>query len=160
MAVSRVGHDKTPQSLATPAFAGFPPVAENGTKAVLTTGMTTDRKNFIFTVRRGIMAEIEYPGVVQLIERVVWDHEAESLSLSTRTKIPLKSLISEGFFLFFVYCGADDDITPMLLYANTRHTQKYFIAIMPKLRYDTNIKNVELPRLQGIIWAKYYRFPY
>ncbi len=43
------------------------------------------------------MIEIEYPGVVQLIERVVWDHEAESLSLSTRTKIPLKSLISEGF---------------------------------------------------------------
>ena len=43
------------------------------------------------------MTEIEYPGVVQLIERVVWDHEAESLSLSTRTKIPLKSLISEGF---------------------------------------------------------------
>ena len=122
--------------------------------------MTTDRKIFDFLPRRDIMAEIEYPGVVQLIERVVWDHEAESLSLSTRTKIPLKSLISEGFFLFFVYCGADDDITPMLLYANTRHTQKYFIAIMPKLRYDTNIKNVELPRLQGIIWAKYYRFPY
>ncbi len=68
--------------------------------------MTTDRKIFIFTVRRGIMEKTEYPGVVQLIERVVWDHEAESLSLSTRTKIPLKSLISEGFFLFFVYCGA------------------------------------------------------
>lgn len=154
------GLDKSPQSLAARAIAGLPPVAENGTKAALTTGMTTDRKIFLFTPRRGIMAEIEYPGVVQLIERVVWDHEAESLSLSTRTKIPLKSLISEGFFLFFVYCGADDDITPMLLYANTRHTQKYFIAIMPKLRYDTNIKNVELPRLQGIIWAKYYRFPY
>ena len=42
------------------------------------------------------MAEIEYPGVVQLIERVVWDHEAESLSLSTRTNPPLKSTISEG----------------------------------------------------------------
>jgi len=28
------------------------------------------------------------------------------LSLSTRTKIPLKSTISEGFFLFFVYCDA------------------------------------------------------
>ena len=41
----------------------------------------------------------EYPGVVQLIERAVWDREAESLSLSTRTKAPLKSLISEGFFL-------------------------------------------------------------
>lgn len=59
--------------------------------------MTTDRKIFIFTPRRGIMAEIEYPGVVQLIERVVWDHEAASLSLATRTKSPLKSLISEGF---------------------------------------------------------------
>ena len=81
----------------TPAFARFPPIAENGTKAALTTGMTTDRKIFDFLPRRDIMAEIEYPGVVQLIERVVWDHEAESLSLSTRTKIPLKSLISEGF---------------------------------------------------------------
>lgn len=43
------------------------------------------------------MAETEYPGVVQLIERVVWDHEAASLSLATRTKTPLKSLITEGF---------------------------------------------------------------
>ena len=59
--------------------------------------MTTDRKIFDFLPRRGIMTEIEYPGVVQLIERVVWDHEAESLSLSTRTKIPLKSTILEGF---------------------------------------------------------------
>ena len=104
-----MGQDKPPQILATRAIAGFSPVAENGTKAALTTGMTTDRKIFIFIPRRGIMAEIEYPGVVQLIERVVWDHEAESLSLSTRTKIPLKSLISEGFFLFFVYCGAGFD---------------------------------------------------
>lgn len=109
MAVSGTGHCETPQSLATPAFAGFSPIAESGTKAALTTGMTTDRKIFIFTVRRGIMEKTEYPGVVQLIERVVWDHEAESLSLSTRTKIPLKSLISEGFFLFFVYCGAGDE---------------------------------------------------
>ena len=106
MAVSGTGQGETPQSLAAPAFAGFLPLAENGTKAVLTTGMTTDRKNSIFTVRRGIMEKTAYPGVVQLIERVVWDHEAESLSLSTRTKIPLTSLITEGFFLFFVYCGA------------------------------------------------------
>ena len=99
MAVSGTGHGEAPQSLATPVFAGFHPIAENGIKAFLTTGMTTDRKIFDFPSRRGIMAEIEYPGVVQLIERVVWDHEAESLSLSTRTKTPLKSLISEGFFL-------------------------------------------------------------
>lgn len=68
--------------------------------------MTTDRKNFIFTVRRGIMAEIEYPGVAQLVGRDIWDVEVGCSSHLTRTKIPLKSLISEGFFLFFVYCGA------------------------------------------------------
>ena len=109
MAVSGTGQGKTPQSLVTPVLAGFLPIAENGIKAALTTGMTTDRKIFDFLPRRGIMAEIEYPGVVQLIERAVWDREAESLSLSTRTKIPLKSLISEGFFLFIVYCGAESE---------------------------------------------------
>ena len=100
------GLDKSPQSLAARAIAGFPPVAENGTKAALTTGMTTDRKNFIFTPRRGIMAEIEYPGVAQLVGRDIWDVEVGCSSHLTRTKIPLKSLISEGFFLFFGYCGA------------------------------------------------------
>ena len=57
MAVSGTGQGETPQILTAQAFAGFAPAAESGTKAVLTTGMTTDRKNFIFTVRRGIMAE-------------------------------------------------------------------------------------------------------
>ena len=68
--------------------------------------MTTDRKIFIFTPRRGIMAEIEYPGVAQLVGRDIWDVEVGCSSHLTRTKIPLKSTISEGFFLFFVYCGA------------------------------------------------------
>ena len=86
-----------PQSLATPAIAGFSPVAENGTKAVLTTGMTTDRKIFDFPSRRGIMAEIEYPGIAKLVSRLVWDQETVRSSRTTRTKIPLKSLISEGF---------------------------------------------------------------
>ena len=106
MAVSGIGRGETPQSLAAPAFAGFSLVAETGTKAVLTTGMTTDRKIFIFTPRRGIMAEIEYPGVAQLVGRDIWDVEVGCSSHLTRTKIPLKSLISEGFFLFFGYCGA------------------------------------------------------
>ena len=107
MAVSGTGQGETPQSLAAPAFAGFPTIAENGTKAALTTGMTTDRKIFIFTPCRGIMAEIEYPGVAQLVGRDIWDVEVGCSSHLTRTKIPLKSTISEGFFLFFVYCGAD-----------------------------------------------------
>jgi hypothetical protein len=62
-----------PQSLATPSFAGFSPVAENGTKAALTTGMTTDRKIFDFLPRRDIMAEIEYPGIAKLVSRLVWE---------------------------------------------------------------------------------------
>ena len=107
MAVSGTGQGETPQSLATRAIAGFPPAAENGTKAALTTGMTTDRKIFDFLPRRGIMTEIEYPGIAQLVARLIWVQEAERSNRSTRTKIPLKSLISEGFFLFFVYCGAD-----------------------------------------------------
>ena len=76
MAVSGSGHGKTPQSLATPAFAGLSPVAEGGTKVALTTGLTTDRKNFIFTPRRGIMAEIEYPGIAKLVSRLVWERVA------------------------------------------------------------------------------------
>ena len=97
MAVSGTGQGETPQRLAMPAFAGFPPIAESSIKAGLTTGMTTDRKIFIFTPRRGIMAEIEYPGVAQLVGRDIWDVEVGCSSHLTRTKIPLKSLISEGF---------------------------------------------------------------
>ena len=91
------GLDKSPEGLTTRAIAGFPPVAENGTKAALTTGMTTDRKIFIFTPRRGIMAEIEYPGIAKLVSRLVWDQETVRSSRTTRTKSPLKLLISVGF---------------------------------------------------------------
>ena len=106
MAVSGAGQGETPQSLAAPALAGFHPVAESGIKAALTTGMTTDRNIFDFPLCRGIMAEIEYPGIAKLVSRLVWDQETVRSSRTTRTKIPLKSTISEGFFLFFVYCGA------------------------------------------------------
>ena len=110
MAVSGTEQGETPESLVTPAFVGFPPVVENGIKAALTTGMTTDRKIFDFPLRRGIMTEIEYPGIAKLVSRLVWDQETVRSSRTTRTKIPLKLLISEGFFLFFVYCGADIEL--------------------------------------------------
>lgn len=97
VAVSGTGQSETPQSLATPAFAGFSPAAESGTKAALTTCLTTDRKIFDFSLRRGIMAEIEYPGIAKLVSRLVWDQETVRSSRTTRAKIPLKSLISEGF---------------------------------------------------------------
>ena len=59
--------------------------------------MTTDRKIFDFLLRRDIMAETEYPGIAQLVARLIWVQEAERSNRSTRTKIPLKSTISEGF---------------------------------------------------------------
>ena len=59
--------------------------------------MTTDKKIFDFLPRRGIMAEIEYPGIAKLVSRLVWDQETVRSSRTTRTKNPLKSLISEGF---------------------------------------------------------------
>ena len=107
MAVCWTGQGETPQSLVTPAFAGLSTIAESGIKSALTTGMTTDRKIFDFPLRRGIMTEIEYPGIAKLVSRLVWDQETVRSSRTTRTKIPLKSMISEEFFLFFVYCGAE-----------------------------------------------------
>ena len=55
------------------------------------------QKKLYFSARRGIMAEIEYPGIAKLVSRLVWDQETVRSSRTTRTKIPLKSLISEGF---------------------------------------------------------------
>ena len=107
MAVSGSGQAETPHPLATPAFAGFGLLGKPRRNPALTTWMTTDRKNLDFPVCRGIMAEIEYPGVAQLVARQLWELDVVRSSRTTRTKIPLKLLISEGFFLFFVYCGAE-----------------------------------------------------
>ena len=54
------------------------------------------------------MAEIEYPGIAKLVSRLVWDQETVRSSRTTRTKIPLKLLISEGFFLFFGSASATE----------------------------------------------------
>ncbi len=59
--------------------------------------LTADRKNFIFTARRGIMEKSKYPGIAKLVSRLVWDQETVRSSRTTRTKTPLKSTISEGF---------------------------------------------------------------
>ena len=55
------------------------------------------QKIFDFPPRLGIMTEIEYPGIAKLVSRLVWDQETVRSSRTTRTKNPLKSLISEGF---------------------------------------------------------------
>ena len=56
---------------------------------------------------------IMHPGIAKLVSRLVWDQETVRSSRTTRTKTPLKLLISEGFFLFFVYCGASGE--PVIL---------------------------------------------
>ena len=42
---------------------------------------------------------IMHPGIAKLVSRLVWDQETVRSSRTTRTKSPLKLLISEGFFL-------------------------------------------------------------
>lgn len=68
--------------------------------------MTTDRKSLFFLSAVVSWQKTEYPGIAKLVSRLVWDQETVRSSRTTRTKAPLKSLISEGLFLFFVYCGA------------------------------------------------------
>ena len=133
MAVSGVEQGKTPESLVTPAFAGFPPVVENGIKAALTTGMTTDRKIFIFSARHGIMAEIEYPGVAKLVSRLIWVQETGRSSRPTRTKIPLKSLISEGFFLSLSIAAQMSSLSFSTYLFDKRRLN---IVIFAELRYN------------------------
>ena len=78
----------------TRAFAGFRRVTKPGRKTALTTGLTTDRKIFDFRLSRGIIAKTEYPGVVQLIERAVWDVVVERFCDFDKME---KSLVAQGF---------------------------------------------------------------
>ena len=133
VAVSGSGHSKTPQSIATPVFAGFPPVAESGIKVALTTGMTTDRKIFDFLPHRCIMAEIEYPGVAQLVGRDIWDVEVGCSSHLTRTKIPLKSTISEGFS-YSLFIAAQEVSLSFLTYLFDK--RRLNIVIFAEVQYN------------------------
>ena len=59
--------------------------------------MTTDRKSLFFLSAVVSWQKTEYPGIAKLVSRLVWDQETVRSSRTTRTKIPLKLLISEGF---------------------------------------------------------------
>ena len=115
MAVSGTGQGETPQSLAARAIAGFPPVAENGIKVVLTTGMTTDGKIFQSHKFCAIMVQNQISG---------YSAVGSALDLGSRGRA-FESLYSDqnpseindfrGIFLFFVYCDADFESTTMEL---------------------------------------------
>ena len=42
---------------------------------------------------------LRYPGVAQLVGRLVWDQDAASSSLATRTKIPKSAKVDLGILL-------------------------------------------------------------
>ena len=86
VAVSGTGQSRTPQILATPAFAEFNLCGKPRRNPALTTWMITGRKNFDFPACRGIMAAIEYPGVAQLVARQLWELDVVRSSRTTRTK--------------------------------------------------------------------------
>ena len=62
--------------------------------------MTTDRKIFIFITRRGIMAEIEYPGIATLVSRLVWEQDATGSNPVTRTTFLEKNAFLGGFLRY------------------------------------------------------------
>ena len=70
-----------------------------------------------------------------------WDQETVRSSRTTRTKIPLKSTISEEFFLFFVYCSAEFKNGPLIyfvvplyqLYLLIRKPTDFSVVILQKI---------------------------
>ena len=90
MPVSEPSETETPEALETRAIAVFNRPLKSTPKLHLTTALTTDSEIF-----RNWKSK--YPGVAQLVARVVWDHQAAGSNPVTRTKNPLKSLISVGF---------------------------------------------------------------
>ena len=95
MPVSEPCITETPEALETRSFAGFDRPLNSTQKLHLTTALTTDSE--ISRNRKS-----KYPGVAQLVARVVWDHQAAGSNPVTRTKNPLKSLISEDFSILKV----------------------------------------------------------
>ena len=72
--------------------------------------LASEEKSWYSRYAARMRAAYLYPGIAKLVSRLVWDQETVRASRTTRTKIPLKSMISEGFFLFFVYCGAKFEV--------------------------------------------------
>ena len=91
MPVSEPSETETPEALGMRALAGFDRPLKSTPKLHLTTALTTDSE--IFKNRKS-----KYPGVAQLVARVVWDHQAAGSNPVTRTKSPLKSTISADFY--------------------------------------------------------------
>ena len=92
---------------------------------------------------------IQYPGIAKLVSRLVWDQETVRSSRTTRTKIPLKSLISEGFSYSLSIAAQD-----LTVVAEIRR----LIVIFTKLYY--NKLTVGLCAAKAAVWFKYGCFSF
>ena len=111
MAVSETEQGETPQSLVTPAFAGFPLVAESGTKAALTTGMTTDGKIFQSHKFCAIMVQNQISGYSAVGSALDLGSRGRAFESLYSDQNPSEIVDFRGIFLFFVYCGAEFEST-------------------------------------------------
>ena len=80
---------ESPESLGTAGLTALFPSPVTGQKTALTTCLTT-------------VVIILYPGVAQLVARLLWEQDAGSSSLPTRTKTPQNPLILRSFSLFLL----------------------------------------------------------
>ena len=84
------------------------------------------------------MAEIEYPGIAKLVSRLVWDQETVRSSRTTRTKIPLKSWISEGFSYSLSIAA---QILSLSFLTYLFYKRRLNIVIFAELQYNLVINN-------------------
>ena len=57
-------------------------------------------KSLLFLSLHGIMQKTKYPGVAQLVARLLWEQDAGSSSLPTRTNFVRKTVRNGGFSAF------------------------------------------------------------
>ena len=86
-----------PEVLGTVACGGNSPVEKLPKNRAWPQRCPQTRKTCFFFLSMVSCRKIEYPGLAQLVARVVWDHQAGSSSLPSRTKTLWNCLISEGF---------------------------------------------------------------
>ena len=91
---------------------------------------------------------IMHPGIAKLVSRLVWDQETVRSSRTTRTKIPLKSLISEGFSYSLSIAAQEVSLSFLTHLFDNRRLN---IVIFAELQY--NQLTVGLYATKAAVWV-------
>ena len=86
MPVSEPSETETLETTDTPAFVGFDRPLKSTPKLHLTTALTTDRENLCIAQGLCYNEKIKYPGVAELVPRLLWEQEIARSNRVTRTK--------------------------------------------------------------------------